>query len=327
MLKKYFSTFFGKTKNKRATTPSFKWGISLFPIKKKQKKYQKRKKNIFQNTFKKVNIFWNNSIKSTWLVVWLILLPVSIFFLFFSSYTSISQINIYREGPLIDINRAYTLLDYLRGKNLINTDNASIVQRLQKSQTSISQIRINKDFPNTLNIYLDSYSTIFQTENHYILTNGSIIQKENEDFPETRLLYLSTDVSEYVDFWQKLNTTELSQINLLLEELSKNILWFNSAQIFYYIKEREVLIKDSLWIIYIFDLEQNINQQVRRLAIYDTESNSSNRELYSYIDLRISDKIFLCSRDLQATCENNLRQIYSDLIFQIPLPETSESPQ
>lgn len=227
----------------------------------------------------------------------------------------------------MDINRAYSLLDYVRWKNLISTDNSLLVQRLQKSQASISQIRINKDFPNTLNIYLDSYNAIFQTNNHYILANGSIIEKENDDFPDTTSIILSTDVSEYVDFGQKLNTTELNQINQLLSELNKNILWFSSKQIFYYIKERELLIKDTEWTIYIFDLEQNINQQVRRIAIYDTESNSNNRAFFSYIDVRISDKLFLCSRDIQNTCENNLELIYSDLIFQSPLEETSEFPQ
>jgi cell division septal protein FtsQ len=116
------------------------------------------------------------------------------------------------------------LLDYLRGKSLINIDNASIAQRLQKSQSSISEIRINKDFPDTINIYLNSYKLVFQTQHHFILENGSVILKENEQYPDTQFIYLSEDISEYVDFQKKLRTQELNTIHTIIDESKKNIL-------------------------------------------------------------------------------------------------------
>jgi len=72
---------------------------------------------------------------------------------------------------LIDINKSYSVVDYMRGSNLLSIDNKNIAQRLQRSQSAISQIRINKDFPDTINIYLDSYNPMYQTENHFILSN------------------------------------------------------------------------------------------------------------------------------------------------------------
>ncbi len=325
MIKKYLPT---SSKIKRKSNRTLKRKLlSSFLEKKATRKYQKRKKNIFQKFWKKISIFSNLSSKVILFLLLLCIITASAFFLLYSSYTSISKINIYREGALIDINRAYWLLDYLRGKSLINIDNASIAQRLQKSQSSISEIRINKDFPDTINIYLNSYKLVFQTQHHFILENGSVILKENEQYPDTQFIYLSEDISEYVDFQKKLRTQELNTIHTIIDESKKNILWFNPVQFFYFIKERELLIKDSLWTIYIFDLQQDIDAQIRRLAIYDKESNENKRDLQVYIDLRISEKIFLCTRETEDTCKNNIEKIYWSSIFFNPLPEVSESQQ
>jgi len=291
MLKKYFYMFF----------PFLKW---KWKWKKISRKYKKRKKNIFQRASKNFSFFSNIPNWMTALTLWIVFVLVCTYVLFYSPYTNISKINIYREWALIDINRAYSILDYLRWRNLLSSDSKTIAQRLQKSQSSISEIRINKDFPDTINIYLDSYGIIFQTNNYFILENGSINLKENEKFPDAQFIYLSQDISEYLDFQKKLNTKQLG-----------------------FITEREVLIKDNSWTIYIFDLERNIDDQIKRIAIYDTESTENKRDSYVYIDVRISDKLFLCSFEIKETCNNNLQQIYWDTIFQNPVPELSESQQ
>lgn len=326
MIKKYFYIFFPVKKKKWKNISAY--GFSQDYWKKKvTRKYKKRKKNIFQKLWKKLSFF---SKLPTWIsswILWFMIVLCWVFVLFYSQYTSIDKINIYREWALIDINRAYSLLDYLRGKNLLAADSKNIAGRLQKSQSSISTIRINKDFPNTINIYLDSYGVLFQTESHYILENGSIVLKESNDFPDTQIIYLSQDISEYIDFEKKLDVNQLQLINELISESSRNILGFIPAQVYFFIKEREVIIKDNLGTLYIFDLEQDINKQIRQLAIYDTESSDIKRDSYTYIDVRVSDKLFLCSWEMEDTCNNNIQQIYWDTIFQNPLPEVSESLQ
>ena len=299
---------------------------TYFWEKKNTRKYHKRKKNIFQKIQKKISIFTNVPPKmfASISIFWIVLAIV--FLLFYSPYTSISKINVYREWWLIDINRAYDQLDYLRWKNILSIDNASIAERLQKSQSSISQIRINKDFPNTININLNSYKIAFQTEKDFILANGSITPKENESFPDARFIYLSEDTWEYIDFQKKLSVPQLTTIEKIINESTKNILGFNPVEIYYYIKERELIIKDSNWTLYIFDLEQDVNTQIRRLAIYRTESWEIKTNSNTYVDVRIPDKIFVCSREEESTCNNNLEQIYSDIIFQSPPQEVSESP-
>jgi len=249
------------------------------------------------------------------------------YILFYSEFTNIKTINIYREWALIDINKSYSVVDYMRGSNLLSIDNKNIAQRLQRSQSAISQIRINKDFPDTINIYLDSYNPMYQTENHFILSNWSIVIKEEWLFPDIQKIYLSEDVSQYDEFQQKINPKFLEAISEILSESTKNILAFNPEQIFYFLKEREIIVRDNIWILYIFDLEKNAEDQIEQLAIYEKESPLDSKNSLTYIDVRIPDKLFICSRETESTCLNNIRQIYGNTIFLNPLQEASESQQ
>jgi len=326
MFQKYFSLFFPKARRKKNSSLRRKL-IPNFLEQKTVRKYQKRRKNIFQKICKKIALFSEISSRAI-IIFWTVILCVSwIFFILFSSYTSISKINIYREWALIDINRAYTIVDYLRGKSIMSINNTEIAQRLQKSQSAISEIKINKDFPNTINISLSSYEVLFQTKNHFILENGSVVPKENQKSPETVSLSISQDISEYVDFQRKMNPKYLRAIQVIIDEAQKNILWFEISQIYYFIRERELLIKDSLGTIYIFDLEQSVETQIKKLAIYNQESENNSTKSQVYIDVRISEKLFLCSRATEDICKNNLEQIYETSIFWDPLPEVSESQQ
>jgi len=326
MFKRYLNIFFPQTKKKR----NKKWFHFLFSwkIKKKTKrKYQKRKKSLIQKLINQINVISTIPGWIQYISVSIAILCLWTYLLFYSEYTTIKTINIYREWALIDINRSYSIVDYLRGNNLLSADSSTIAQRLQRSQSSISEIRINKDFPDTINIYLNSYTPVFQTENHFILSNGSIIVKEEDVFPDIQKIYLSEDISQYDDFQQKIAPETLESIANILSESNKNILAFTPNQIFYFLKEREIIIRDDVWTLYIFDLEKSAENQIKQLAIYEKESAPDSRWLLSYIDLRIPDKLFLCNRDLQSVCLNNINQIYGNIILQNPLPEVSESQQ
>jgi len=209
----------------------------------------------------------------------------------------------------------------------MSINNIEIAKRLQKSQSAISEIKINKDFPNTINIFLNSHEVLFQTQSHFILANGAVVLQENEKFPEIASLSISQDLSEYVDFQRIINPEHLVSIQGIIDEAQKNILWFESSQIYYFIRERELLIKDTSETIYIFDLEQSVETQIKKLAIYNQESEITSPKAQVYVDVRISEKLFLCSRETEDACKNNLEQIYETSIFWDPLPEISESPQ
>jgi len=324
MFKKYLNIFF-PTKNKKRNknwwhVPSFQNNTTSTV-----RKYQKRKKTVLQKICNHITLLANIPYWIQYLGFAILIICSWIYVLFYSEFTNIKTINIYREWALIDINRSYSVVDYIRGNNLLTTSNANIAQRLQKSQSAISQIRINKNFPDTINIFINSYNPVFQTERYFILSNGSVTIKEKWLFPDVQKIYLSEDISWYIDFGGNLDPKKLEIISEILPELTKNILWFTPQQVFYFIKERELILRSSNGVMYIFDLERDVNQQIKQLAIYLAESWAEIVP-YIYIDIRIPDRVFLCSSETENICLNNIEQIYGDTISKNPLQVTSESP-
>jgi len=316
MFQKYFAKFTPKLQNRRRNTQIWirKYKPS-FLEKKPLRKYQKRKKNIFQKSWD--YIYKNFYITPIYfgILAWLIFIIWWYYILFHSNFTQIQNINIYREWALININRAYDESNYLRWKNILSFNSKDLAQRLQKSQAGISKIQINKSFPSTLNIYLDSYKAIFQNDNYFILTNWAVTVKENDIFPDVPYIKVSEDLSIYSDFQNTLKIKEIAALQKLIEESKKNILSFNPIAIYYFLKEREIILQDSDNTLYIFDLEQDINKQVRKLAIYKKESPSQGKKSYIYVDVRVPEKLFLCEEE--KTCKNNIINIYNSSVFDL----------
>lgn len=330
MFKKYFSNLLFFKKRNNTLQRYRRWRKKFIPsfLEKKApiRKYQKRKKNIFQKLWKKLDILPYISRKNTLFIwTWSIIIIICIL-LFYSPLISIKNINIYREWSLIDINRAYRQVDYIRWTNTLRLNTLEIAQRLQKSQISLSEIKIDVQFPDTVNIFLDTYEVSFQTDVFFILSNGSIVEKENDIFPEIPYILLSDDLQEYVDFQKTLKAREILAIQNLISESEKNILWFSVSQVYYFIKEREVFLQDTQWTLYIFDIGANISSQLRKLAIY--KKGWANSQIpYVYIDVRVPEKIFLCWRESLNTCNSNITDIYGEDVIQSLLEGSSLSQQ
>jgi cell division septal protein FtsQ len=111
-------------------------------------KFSKRKKQI---TFK-LPKFQNNYIKNNGKLVYLSVFFIIILLFVASLFTpvfSIKKINItlYNEQDgLIDLNIAYNLVSYYRGKNNIFLDKNEIKEQLVNYQKNIDRIEINKTF-------------------------------------------------------------------------------------------------------------------------------------------------------------------------------------
>jgi len=328
MLKEYLLGLNARKKNntrkrkssKRNILPWFLWKKNI------KKKYKKRKKNIIQKLIAKLDSFSHLSGKNILFLSLWTLIAIIIILLFYGKVATLEKINIYREWALIDINRAYRQLEYIRGTNTLRVNSREIAEKLQKSQISLSEIRIDVSFPSTIDIFLKPYPIAFQTSTYFILSNGAVVEKANEVFQEIPPLIISEDLSEYVDFQKTLNQDEIIALQRVISESEKNILWLESSQIYYFITEREALLQDTSWTIYIFDINWDIESQVTKLAIYKKESEDTQVN-YSYIDLRVGEKIFLCSRELKSTCENNLKNIYWNEVLTNFMKESSWSQQ
>lgn len=62
----------------------------------------------------------------------------------------------------------------------------------------------------------------------------------------------------------------------------------------YYVKEKEIVLRNSDGTLFLFDIYQNIKEQGEQLSILKKESPEIYTKKYIYIDVRIPQKIFLC---------------------------------
>jgi len=79
--------------------------------------------------------------------------------------------------------------------------------------------------------------------------------------------------------------------------------------------------------IFIFDLAHDVTSQIEKLAIYEKEKEVLNEKKYIYIDVRIPEKLFLCSLEYEFDCRRNMKQIYGKSIFEELAVESSEPQQ
>jgi len=286
---------------------------------KKRKKIESKKNSTlfsFQDTHKKIlkkkrkSLFqdvWIFQIKKHTIVPYLILgISIVWFILYFSSYFRVSEIFIDTNSSTININRAYENAVYIRGKHILLLNSEDIIGRLKTWQKSIQNISLKAIFPNKISIFLESYPVMFQTKQHVILQNWFITEKI-QDFSDVPFIHLGDfDENSFI-----ISSNHLDHTHKIISWIEKNLpnRWVES--IFLALKEKEVLVKDALWTIFIFDLNQNIKEQIEKLSIYQTENAGSlllNDDYYR--DLRVGERIFVCKNTENNTCLNNLNVIY-----------------
>lgn len=281
-----------------------------------QQLFLRRKKRNFWGSFshipyifpqRKRHFFWIwGALISLWLILFLLLWP----------FLKVRYIYITRQWYTINIEQAYATTDYLRGKNILLLDTLSIANRLQKSQGAIQNIEFQLESFNTLNINIRSYPTVFQSNGYLILWNGSILRWENTISSDIPSIQLSKDISELAIFEETLNASEIKNIQILLEAISKNIPGFNTETILYQVTEKELLISNKIGTIFIFDIwNTDVSEQVKKLAVFQKESVDITQKKYIYVDVRIPGKLFLCPYEEEFNCRENIRKIYGDFIF------------
>jgi len=274
---------------------------TLFSFQDTHKKILKKKrKSLFQN----IRIF--QSKKHTIIPIFIVGISIVWLFLYLSPYFRVSEILIDTDSSTININRAYENTSYLRGKHILFLNSEDIIERLTTGQKSIQNVSLKAIFPNKISISLRSYPTVFQTNNHVILKNGFITEKIH-DFQDILFIYIwDFDENSFI-----ISPEHLILIPEIISGIEKNLPSRWVENIFLALKEKELLIRDTLWTIFIFDLNQNIREQIEKLSIYQTENAEVllwNDDFYR--DLRIREKIFICKNTQASICQNNLNVIY-----------------
>lgn len=320
------SNILTKHKKKHRIKPQVKKWYYFFD-EQKSGKFKRRKKitlpSQFQPFFSNPKV--NTKIIFTWVIIVSLILVIPI--LFFGPFLQVKEIHIFREDSIINIDQAYWSADYIRWKNILLIDTNEIALRLQKTQKSISHIKFDIDFPHHINIHLWSYPALFQTSWHLILSNWVVVSKDSKQYIWIPFIQSSKDMEDYAMFWDSLNTQDLKNLNTLIQEWKKNLLGFDFNSLRYYATEKEVLLMHNSESIFIFNLAQGIEKQIKKLAVYEKEKGNIYEKKYIYIDVRIPEKLYLCPFEAEYSCRENIKYIYGDTIFQDLSIEVSELQQ
>ncbi len=241
-----------------------------------------------------------------------------ILFLLHGNYFAIKTITIQSPDGIWDINIAYKSLDKIRGKNIFLSNKSDIVSAVQKYQTNIAHVRITKHIPNSLTVTLYSYPVVaygnFGGENSYAITSNGVAIPKTTTLPEEEALQLSIintsinniTVNEYKNI---IAITSLNTILALHEQFSDNFLDKKIQSILYYQVENEVHIIWENETRYIFDIGRSINEQIKKLAVYQSKNPNTSSV---YIDLRITEILYDCKTDRTSQCKKNIVNIYGE---------------
>ncbi len=285
----------------------------------KKSEFFKRKKQITFNLPKLQNNYIKDNLKFLYFGL------ASIFFILFiiSLFTpifSVKKINITlydKQENLIDLNIAYDSVNYYRGKNNIFLDKNEIKEQLINYQKNIDRIEINKTFfPSELNIKLWSSKALFYTVinwKKYVITENWVFVYTNSIIKDLKEIKVSLpDQNEhFLEYKKILKDDYLKKIIKLRDDIEQNILWLKIKNIYYFVKEREVHFDVNNDVKLIFDLNVEIDEQLKKLIVFNKEHlNLMKSTVINYIDLRVLNKIFYCENEFIWSCKNNLKLIY-----------------
>lgn len=306
---KFFPYFSHKKKRK---TPVSR---NLFELPEIHKK--RRKKNKITQIFAKI-IAFGTLLHRRILLYFIVILWCSIWgiLLFFFR---VETIYITRQDSLIDINQAYKSTEYIRGKNIFFISQTEIQERIKRWQEVLQNIEMQRVFPSTLKISLKSYDVVFRENNNLILKNGYVFPFNTEQFWDTPFIERIKSQDIQRDTFEFIPTKDISAIEYFKSYLTENLLGFQISYMRYYQTERELHIFDSYMTMYILDLSWNLELQGEKLAIYWAEKNLSwNTKDLIYIDVRVSQRLFICRDENKIVCKNNLDMIYKSPEIKIP---------
>ncbi len=309
----------------------FKKILSFFKIKKdKNKEFLKnlkskkrsKKRNSFKISFKlksRFNFFKKSHIPYFFISLCLIIF-VSIW-IFISPIFKLKYIEIIKKDSLTDMNIAYKSIESLRWKSIFDINKKDILEKLKSYQENIKDIKVKTIFPRTLYIEIESYKELFnikiEDKNYLVLENGSFVAKNKHKNLDTLYIEEWFWKNKFLDFKKVFDGTYMKKIVKAKKLLKENILSTDITLLIFYNTERElhIEINNLTRIILSLDNDISIDEQIKKLAIFNKDYKNINKKDLIYIDLRIKNKIFFCEKEKQFQCYKNLREIYPKIDF------------
>jgi len=278
------------------------------------RKQRNKKFSIFKyNINERKRIETKNDYTLYYYFFWFILIVLTIYTLFFSPYFIIKNIEIIKNDSISNINIAYKSINNVRYKNIFTINKTKIKKSIIELQNNIEKIRITKNFPNTLQIEIESYPPIFKTKiskkDYLILENWSIIPwTYNKDIEN---LNIKNNVNNNnISYKNIISKDNINKIQKSITYIKNNIYIDKIKEINFFPNEKEIHIsiyKDEKIILL---LNKNLDNQLKKLILLRNENKFNLNDLV-YIDLRIKNKVYICKKENLIFCDKNLKRIYN----------------
>lgn len=189
-------------------------------------------------------------------------------------------------------------------------------------QNNIENIDIKLDFPDTLDIKINSFPILFNTtindKTYYVTQNGTLVPGKPRDEYITMLIKNKIDKNILPDYKSFYHQEHMEVIYEAYKYLEDNIIDISVSELYYYPVEREVHFKLDNDTLLIYSLSKDLKMQIKKTVIYNTEHKKLSDTDVVYIDFRIKrvfnnsqkDKIYYCTKKTEYQCYQNLKKIY-----------------
>lgn len=211
---------------------------------------RKNTRKLFTNNIKtKFTRFFRNAIYFTITGLVLILL---ILFLLFSSYFSITNIEVLRKDFHIDTALISNQLNEYIGENILFFQRSKIVNKIQENFPEFSSVQVKKVLPHSIKIELQSYPIVANIRAYYVLPELETIVEDDyvteveEALKESFILdeEVSTKKEEITPIEQKCLINEIGQAIFDKEE-DLELMTILVTGLTQPIEDREVIITDD----------------------------------------------------------------------------------
>lgn len=242
------------------------------------------------------------------IVIWLVVWP----------FFRVEIIEITRKDNITNMDITYRSLDSLRWEKMFNVNETFVIEKLRNYQDNIKSINLSLRLPKTLLIRIESYKELYNViinDNTFLLLENWVLIPSTHS-KTLRLLDIRADIdkNKFVEYKQIFSPNFISRINFIVKRFEENFINVTIKDLFYYEAERELHIWLEDWTLILFSINnaEEIESQIERLAIFNKDYDWINRGLFSYLDLRIKNKVFYCPIEIKTQCDLNLNWIYNN---------------
>lgn len=220
-------------------------------------------------------------------------------------------------GSSFDLDIAYAQIGSLVGRKTLFISSQEVFDLLHPSFPHLRSVKTSVRFPDGFFVQLDAYPPVFQTQIddtvYTVMQNGSIVGARSLDSLDVPFLQI-VGAPDGIDPKQGflLSFSEVQKISYLFSYLQKYADTFPRVHGFlYYYAENEIHVIGDTRLLLSFDVDfVDILDSLREIEAQLSLGYISER--FTYLDLRVADRMYACPARELISCQEYLAQMYGD---------------